>query len=253
MDIIVIGLHIINQCCRKSQFISDNIMTSTPYLVPIYDKYINKSLHNTVVFLTLLLLPLTTQSAIILNSTPLTISTHRPTNWDINNDTITDFIFGIRDKHLNEGLLELFQGRITFPDTGTGQAILIKEIYDNRAPLGFDIGPNLKTNYTWKKNETYEHLLLFTNTRQFLGFRFSSNNQLFYGWADIILGNNINHTITINQWAYQDDGSNIKVGEGGDLSFVPLPPSILLMLGGLAMGAGGALRNRKIHSKSLTV
>ena len=51
-------------------------------------------------------------------------------------------------------------------------------------------------------------------------------------------------SMTIDQWAYEDNGGSIEVGQ---VSAVPLPPSAFLMLSGLALGAGGVLRGRKLR------
>ena len=77
----------------------------------------------------------------------------------------------------------------------------------------------------------------------YIGFSFlDASDQILYGWAQVDI-DELTLSLSINEWAFDDSGKNIAVGE------VPVPPSALLMLSGLALGAGGILRGRKLKQK----
>jgi len=74
----------------------------------------------------------------------------------------------------------------------------------------------------------------------FIGFRFLSGADLFYGWAELQVAS---QSVTVSRWAYNDaaDGS-IEVGQTSDPTPVPVPtPSTLALL---AAGAFGVRRWR---------
>lgn len=69
----------------------------------------------------------------------------------------------------------------------------------------------------------------------YLGFRFNpSGSQPLYGWMHISVNNPIN-TLTVDGWAYQDDGTAILAGD------VPEPASTGAVMGLAALAAGAAL------------
>jgi len=76
----------------------------------------------------------------------------------------------------------------------------------------------------------------------FIGFNFIGDlNQVLYGWAEVSV-NGFALSATVKQWAYEDSGASIRVGQ---VSSVPVPPAVFNMLGGLALGAAGVIRGRR--------
>ncbi|MEM0967173.1 MAG: hypothetical protein AAGJ81_13595 [Verrucomicrobiota bacterium] len=77
----------------------------------------------------------------------------------------------------------------------------------------------------------------------YIGFQFDSNGTTVYGWAEVVLTNttvfNGNGNFEVIEWAYQDDGSAIRVGT------IPEPANATVGLGLLALGAAGLRRWRR--------
>ena len=81
---------------------------------------------------------------------------------------------------------------------------------------------------------------------EYIGFSFYHNNKTCYGWASITItaasSNNFG-ILTINNWAYEDTGAAITVGDTG--TSVPEPAETAIGLGALALGAAGLRSWRK--------
>ncbi|WOO39817.1 hypothetical protein [Rubellicoccus peritrichatus] len=81
----------------------------------------------------------------------------------------------------------------------------------------------------------------------YFGFRFEDGGMTVYGWAEATFFDKTNPSpsgvgVTVHQWAYQDDGSGIRVGNTGA---IPEPAAVATGLGALALGAAGLRRWRK--------
>jgi len=74
------------------------------------------------------------------------------------------------------------------------------------------------------------------------GFRFNDGGGIVYGWANATFVSGGNGGVTVHEWAFQDDGSSIAVG---DIGAVPEPATTAVGLGALALGAAGLRRWRK--------
>ena len=122
----------------------------------------------------------------------------------------------------------------------------------NALAAGFALGPTLAATYSWLGNGNFGGRTVMTNSSvgpdfnngaigsNFIGFRFLSGTDLFYGWAELILSTTGGGTVTVNRWAYNDtpDGG-IEVGQTQDTP-VPAPSTLAL----LAAGAFGLRRWR---------
>lgn len=78
----------------------------------------------------------------------------------------------------------------------------------------------------------------------FIGFAFDAGGTELYGWANVTFDVGFNGSATINEWAYENMGNSIMVGQTSSMSAaVPEPSS----LGMLALGACGlaAWRRRR--------
>jgi hypothetical protein len=79
---------------------------------------------------------------------------------------------------------------------------------------------------------------------QYIGFFFDNNGTNNFGWARVTLTNGGTFgTFTIDEWAYEDTGANIRVGD--TVSAIPEPEAAAIGLGALALGAAGLRRMRK--------
>jgi len=248
-----------------------------------YTKYTKKLSHSATIASSLFLLPAGTQAAIIQSSSSLTISNDNlkekipvitteqglvsgrsyisSVDWDIDGNSVADFQLQARSSTFKFSLHSTFAYAPAprhFEHTGgtsglsfvnldpSNQGIVqSKETFNFSLPLGERVRPNLNDTLAWTNfNKTPSSNL----SEYFIGFNFlDDTNQVLYGWAEI--NSNLSQ-LTIKQWAYEDNGNSIKVGEGRiglpkPVAPVPLPPSALLFLSGLAMGAGGILRGRK--------
>ncbi len=75
----------------------------------------------------------------------------------------------------------------------------------------------------------------------YIGFQFVNEHSVTcYGWAEVVLTEGgMSGTMTITQWAFEDNGAGIAVGA------VPEPSTTAAGLGALALGAAGLRRWRK--------
>ncbi|MGJ3243051.1 MAG: hypothetical protein ACFE0O_08880 [Opitutales bacterium] len=79
---------------------------------------------------------------------------------------------------------------------------------------------------------------------QYIGFFFDNNGTNNFGWAKVTLTNGGQFgTFTIEEWAYDDSGADIRVGD--TVSAIPEPEAAAIGLGALALGAAGLRRLRK--------
>jgi hypothetical protein len=73
-----------------------------------------------------------------------------------------------------------------------------------------------------------------------IGFSFDAAGNTHYGWANLHIGGGFAPTVTITDWAYEDEPDTpIRV------SSIPAPPAAIPALTVLAMGAAGLRRWRK--------
>ena len=221
---------------------------------------------------TLYLLPVAAQAGVVSVTTPLTISIdgarafdYQPVDWDVDGNTVADFrLEAFRTINGNSGGSGSGSYTNTIP-TGNlqlnsvslaGQGMIQNagdraEDIQNLA-LGSNVGLNLAAGRQWGPSTdrvlmTSSNYSAFTignlfGAGNFIGFRFQGDTgQTLYGWAELSL-DEAARSMTIDQWAYEDSGNSISVGQ---VSAVPLPPTFLTMLSGLALGAGGLLRGRQ--------
>jgi hypothetical protein len=108
--------------------------------------------------------------------------------------------------------------------------------------------PFAHTNFTLLNNGKIASGMLSANFKNgtvgYIGFSFQHNSKTCYGWASITVTENAGNmgTVTINSWAFENNGGNIIVGDAGA---VPEPAEAALGLGALALGAAGLRRWRK--------
>lgn len=223
----------------------------------------------------LCMVPLASQAAVVHQTTPLTIAIDdapggggtATIDWDVDGNSASDFYLqAFRTINYTSGGgsssngLSIPTGSLQLNSNGQAGQGMVQGQSDpvNRLgnlSLGFQVGPALSSVYQWSPsgvgNRTlmtssdYNNFIRFPFSGfgpEYIGFRFTgAGNQTLYGWAEISL-NELGGTMTINEWAYEDSGAGIAVGQ---VSAVPAPPAILSMLSGLALGAGGLLRSRR--------
>ncbi len=239
--------------------------------------YTKKISLNTASFSALYMLPLAAQAGIVNVTTPFALSitdansvNYQPIDWDVDGNSVVDFkLEAFRSTHTSEFGSVHRRGNVFLNSEGfSGQGIIGKTIVEptsfSSPPIDLAIatssyggplrvGPDL--NFNWNVN--VKHVLARTfNGSQFgpvwadangvdnpiIGFRFlGDTNQTLYGWAEINLRDLSNDLVTIEQWAYEDSGNSIAIGQ----TSVPLPSAFFSMLSGLALGAGSVLRGRR--------
>ena len=178
-------------------------------------------------------------------------------NWDIDNDGTDDFRFSIVTSsntftYGSLAIVDLGDARIAGPDTnplffkkltagaklGTANDALgfnpgarSRSLISTYSSLPF-IGVWLRDDGGWSLGDT-----------GYFGFKFTSNGNTHYGWAEMTLSSG-SLQATINEAWYNDtpDGS-VTVGNA-----VPEPAEVGLGLGVLALGAAG-LRRMRQHRK----
>jgi hypothetical protein len=236
--------------------------------------YTEKLSRNATVLSTLSMLPVVAHAGVVQVTSPLTISiddarsfNYAPVDWDVDGDSVADFRLAAFRTILYTGGgsgtysssygLSIPNGNLQLQSVGLNGQGLVKDAGDGLATVrnlsaGENVGPTLGAGREWGASSIDRALMLSSDYQAFttnglfggsslIGFRFDDNGQTLYGWAELTL-NEALLTMTIEQWAYEDSGAGIQVGQ---ISSVPIPPSALLMLSGLAMGAGGVLRGRK--------
>lgn len=175
--------------------------------------------------------------------------------WDVDGAFDAEFVLGT----LN-GLGSIFLDS----DGLYGSGMIFKLPKQGDDPIrnlatGFTVGPTLAATYQWDAMTTLNRSLVSGGQflseadgwiwgSNFIGFRFDANGQTLYGWGRIDASNRAGGgTLTIAEWAYEDSGASIRVGQTTSSS-VPAPDSLAL----LALGAGGlgAWRRRKAQRRT---
>jgi len=228
---------------------------------------------------TLYLLPVAAQAGVVSVTTPLTISIpdarafdYSPVDWDVDGNTVADFRLEAFRTVLSSGDTPTYSGGYTRGSSrpsgdlqlnsgGLAGQGMVQNVGDNAEDLqnlaiGSKVGRNLAAGRQWGPNTNTNRILMtsysysaFTagnlfGAGNFIGFSFQGDTgQTLYGWAELSL-DEVALSMTIDQWAYEDSGNSIRVGQ---ISSVPLPPAFLTMLSGLALGAGGLLRGRRLR------
>lgn len=123
---------------------------------------------------------------------------------------------------------------------------------------GVNVGPTLSAGYVWGPGNQDSRTFLVNSSivsanadgfvfgDNFIGFRFDAGPVRLYGWARINLVNNGggSASLTVAEWAYEDSGAAVRVGDTGSTPSAPEPHSLAL----LAMGAGGLAAWRRRRS-----
>jgi len=123
---------------------------------------------------------------------------------------------------------------------------------------GFVVGPTLASgafsyrNARWYYNSSGSARgPFFDNTTGYLGLRFIGDTGSVgaqYAWVKVSFDYNGSNSLAMNilEWAYDDSGAPIKVGDTGEPTDVPAPATALLALLGLgAMGVQSYRRRRE--------
>jgi len=237
-------------------------MSSNTANHPIGKSYTDKLARNASVLSTLYALPIAAQAGVVHVTAPLTISIddarafdYQPVDWDVDGDSVADFrLEAFRTIVYSSGSnTSRPYGNLQLNSSNLNGQGMVQNTGDAATSLknlnpGETVGPVLdpgnqwspSVNRTMMTSSSYSGFSTdLVGAGNLIGFRFLANgDQTLYGWAELSL-DEAALSMTIEQWAYEDNGGGIKVGQ------VPLPPSALLMLSGLALGAGGVLRGRK--------
>ncbi|VAW62981.1 hypothetical protein MNBD_GAMMA09-552 [hydrothermal vent metagenome] len=249
-------------------------MTHSQNTPPLHATYTEKLSRSATALSSLFLLPAAAQAAIVQNNSSLTISIddarafdYQPVDWDVDGNSVADFrLEAFRDIFYSSGGggasysygNSIPVGRLELNSVGglgMVQAVGANAGDISDLPAGTLVGPTLDAAFQWGPSVSKRTVMSSSSYNGFatgnlftqghlIGFSFLGNsNQTLYGWAQISL-DEAALTMTIDNWAYEDSGAGIRVGA------VPVPPSLLLMLSGLAMGAGGVLRGRKAREEA---
>ncbi len=240
---------------------------------PEQGSYSRKLSLGTASLATLYALPVASQAGIVyVNGSPLTISIegarafdYQPIDWDLDGDTVADFrLEAFRTINYTGGSSTYYgsyypgmsfpTGRIELNDATGGRGM----VQDQGDPAGAvqplasgeTVGPTLAAGRQWGPTAArvlmsssyyfgFPSNALFDGSN-FVGLRFDSNGQTLYGWAELFLDTDMLE-LSVLRWAYDDTGNEIQVGA------VPLPSAAVLMLSGLALGAGGITRGRRLR------
>ena len=185
-------------------------------------------------------------SAIIYHNTEITLETpfnDQNNEWDIDGDGDADLIVRNEINYL---------GDLGFSSTSP-DFISTSPDHQNISNLlqNFSVISALTDGYEWITPPesdyniwSFENLELSNFTPEesgYLGFRFDHNENGTkdrYGWAKVVFrSGNTSYQINILEWAYEDSGSSIFVGQ------IPEPAAASLLL--LALGASGLRRLRR--------
>ena len=261
----------------------EKIMTTNSDTPSMRISYTEKLSRSVAALSTLYLLPVTTQAEILHVTTPLSLSIddarafdYQPVDWDVDGNSVADFrleafrtisIFSSPAQGFPSGTSGAyipgwtssrpFGGLQLNSAAQAGQGLVQRtggypqEISD--LALGETVGATLNSAFQWGPSVDRQLLTSSSYTGfasselfmqgHYIGFSFlGAGDQLLYGWAQVDV-DELTLSLSINEWAYDDSGKSIDVGQ------VPVPPSALLMLSGLALGAGGILRGRKLKQK----
>ena len=219
---------------------------------------------------TLYVLPAVSEAAVVHVTSPLTLSIedarafdYQPVDWDVDGDSVADFrmeafrTIVYSSSAYGYGLSRPY-GSLQLNSNGLNGQGMVQNTGDGATNLrnltpGETIGAALDTGRQWSPGVnrnilTSSSYFGFPSTSLFdgsnlIGFRFADGGHTLFGWAVIYIDEALLE-MTIQQWAYEDSGGGIQAGQ---ISSVPLPPSALMMLSGLALGAGGVLRGRKVR------
>ena len=167
---------------------------------------------------------------------------------DLNNDGITDFMFGagiavvgVRAEGDNQNLI--------WPSGGSNIGGQIEPLSD-----GFEIGPNSgEGEYDWFGDDGFAGLISclsgsggpacigrFAGQHAYMGVEFYIEGAAHYGWIDIAVAE-FSPYAEIYSWGYETDpGVSILAGAGA----VPEPSTSMLIIGGL-LTIGCTLRRAK--------
>ena len=173
-------------------------------------------------------------------------------NWDIDNDGTNDFGFSLYTSFTSYRYLyftDLGDARIAGPDTNP---LFFKKLTAGAKlgtandALGFNPGARSRSLISTASSLPYIGVWLRDDggwslgDTGYFGFKFTSNGNTHYGWAEMTLSN-FTTQATINEAWYNDtpDGS-VTVGVA-----VPEPAEVGLGLGVLALGAAGLRRTRQ--------
>ena len=235
--------------------------------------YTRKLALNTASLSTLYALPLVSQAGIVHVTTPLNMSIedarafdYQPIDWDVDGNSVADFRLeafrtisysgGGSGSYYSYGLSRPF-GRLELNDSSGGRG-MVQNTGDGSStvrPLaaGDVVGATLDAGRQWgpsvnrilMTSSSYSGFLSngLSDGSNLIGFSFDDSGQTRYGWAEVFMDESLLE-MSVVQWAYDDSGNSIEVGQ---VSAVPLPPAFLTMLSGLALGAGGVLRGRKVR------
>lgn len=235
--------------------------------------YTEKLSRNATVLSTLSMIPVAAQAGVVHVNSSLSISidaarsfSYQPIDWDVDGDSIADFrldafrtIFYTGTGTYSYGGLSRPYGSLVLGSDGLNGRGMVQNTGEGPEAIsalttGETVGPTLGAGLQWGPSNQNRTMMTSSDYSGFasgslfgpgnlIGFSFeNSSNQTLYGWASVSL-DEVALSLTINEWAYENNGGSIQVGQTATV--VPTPPAFLMMLSGLALGAGGVLRGRK--------
>ena len=193
-----------------------------------------------------------------------------PNDYDWNIDGDGDVEFQFEANLTNTAATSNFQINVSPIGPGAEFVLSTGGNVANLANLGTVLKSGLPTGYTWGASagqtlasgfrnsiSSDDDLFGFTSGDDgYIGFRFTDGADLHYGWARITktlveinppmnvvddFGFGVTATLTIHEWAYEDDPGLLGIYLGDSVTSVPEPSSLALA----ALGVAGVTSWRK--------
>ena len=206
----------------------------------------------------LALVPSQADAAVLYNDTNLSVSLSdsvgTTVDWDVDGDGSAEFVIhrSFSDWLGSTGIgIKQYNGQqqvpsFISPSWGTVDKLSIGDTVGSGNVFASGWSPVVLNNYrdigTYFNGGSYSAEPFQGNQDEYMGFRFGDGAGGYnYGWANIFI-DTVGGSFTIKEWAYDDSGAAITVGDKGVTEKTPESSSSLALL---ALGAAGVYSWRK--------